>query len=52
MYQALYRKYRPQTFSDVVGQKSVTDNIIHIIVQDQTLLHAPQFAKHCLRWCK
>ena len=25
MYQALYRKYRPQTFSDVVGQKSVTD---------------------------
>ena len=25
MYQALYRKYRPQTFSDVVGQKGVTD---------------------------
>ena len=27
MYQALYRKYRPQTFSDVVGQKL---SLIHI----------------------
>ena len=27
MYQALYRKYRPQTFSDVVGQSSVTDTL-------------------------
>ena len=27
MYQALYRKYRPQTFSDVVGQKSITDTL-------------------------
>ena len=27
MYQALYRKYRPQTFSDVVGQKSVTETL-------------------------
>ena len=27
MYQALYRKYRPQTFSDVVGQKNVTDTL-------------------------
>ena len=27
MYQALYRKYRPQTYSDVVGQKSVTDTL-------------------------
>ena len=27
MYQALYRKYRPQTFSDVVGQRGVTDTL-------------------------
>lgn len=27
MYQALYRKYRPQTFDDVVGQKSVTETL-------------------------
>ena len=27
MYQALSRKYRPQTLSDVVGQKSVTDTL-------------------------
>ena len=27
MYQALYRKYRPQTFSDVVGQRSVTETL-------------------------
>lgn len=27
MYQALYRKYRPQTFDEVVGQKSVTETL-------------------------
>ena len=27
VYQVLYRKYRPQTFSDVVGQKGVTDTL-------------------------
>ncbi len=27
MYQALYRKYRPQTFDDVVGQQSVTETL-------------------------
>ena len=27
LYQALYRKYRPQTFDDVVGQRSVTDTL-------------------------
>lgn len=27
MYQALYRKYRPQTFSDVTGQRSVTETL-------------------------
>ena len=27
MYQALYRKYRPQTFDDVVGQPAVTETL-------------------------
>lgn len=27
MYQALYRKYRPLTFSDVVGQNHITDTL-------------------------
>ncbi len=27
MYQALYRKYRPQIFDDVVGQRSVTETL-------------------------
>ncbi len=27
MYQALYRKYRPQTFDDVVGQQAVTQTL-------------------------
>ena len=26
-YQALYRKYRPETFSDVVGQEHITDTL-------------------------
>ena len=27
MYQALYRKYRPQNFDDVVGQQAVTQTL-------------------------
>ena len=27
MYQALYRKYRPKTFSDVIGQPQVTTTL-------------------------
>ena len=27
MYQVLYRKYRPQTFDDVVGQAGVTQTL-------------------------
>lgn len=27
MYQALYRKYRPQTFDDMIGQQSVTQTL-------------------------
>lgn len=27
MYQALYRKYRPQTFEDVIGQEHITESL-------------------------
>ena len=27
MYQALYRKYRPKTFDDVIGQKHITESL-------------------------
>ena len=27
MHQALYRKYRPQTFDDVIGQQAVTQTL-------------------------
>ena len=42
MYQALYRKYRPQTFSDVVGQKNVTDTL-RVQLETGKLSHAYLF---------
>ena len=27
MYQALYRKWRPKTFSDVIGQSHITQTL-------------------------
>ena len=42
MYQALYRKYRPQTFDDVVGQLAVTQTLKTQLVKDQ-LSHAYLF---------
>ena len=39
MYQALYRKYRPQTFDDVVGQQAVTQTLKNQIVTGK-LSHA------------
>ncbi len=42
MYQALYRKYRPQTFDDVVGQKSVTQTLKSQLLQNK-LSHAYLF---------
>ncbi|MBE6977355.1 MAG: DNA polymerase III subunit gamma/tau [Ruminococcaceae bacterium] len=41
-YQALYRKYRPQTFDDVVGQMAVTQTLKTQLVKDQ-LSHAYLF---------
>ena len=42
MYQALYRKYRPRTFDDVVGQKSVTQTLKTQIITGR-LSHAYLF---------
>lgn len=42
MYQALYRKWRPRTFDDVVGQSHITDTLKRQIVTDR-LSHAYLF---------
>ncbi len=42
MYQALYRKYRPQSFDDVVGQLSVTQTLKNQLVNGR-LSHAYLF---------
>ena len=42
MYQALYRKYRPQTFDDVVGQSAVTQTL-KTQLQSGKLSHAYLF---------
>ena len=42
MYQALYRKYRPQTFDDVVGQQGVTQTLKNQIL-NRRLSHAYLF---------
>jgi len=42
MYQALYRKYRPQTFDDVVGQSAVTTTL-KTQLQSGRLSHAYLF---------
>ena len=42
MYQALYRKYRPRSFSDVAGQEHVTDTLRRQIINDR-LSHAYLF---------
>ena len=41
-YVSLYRKYRPQTFTDVVGQDHVTTTLSHAVTEDH-LHHAYLF---------
>ncbi len=41
-YQALYRKYRPQTFSDVVGQEHITKTLQNELYEGKTV-HAYLF---------
>ena len=42
MYQALYRKWRPRTFDDVVGQSHITDTLKQQVAADR-LSHAYLF---------
>lgn len=42
MYQALYRKWRPKTFDDVVGQPQITETLKHQ-VEAERLSHAYLF---------
>ncbi len=42
MYQALYRKYRPQTFDDVVGQMAVTQTLKNQLISGR-MSHAYLF---------
>ena len=41
-YQALYRKYRPQTFSEVVGQEHITETLKNQL-RDRKTVHAYLF---------
>ncbi len=43
MYQALYRKYRPQKFEDVVGQKVIVKTLCNAIIHNK-ITHAYLFA--------
>ncbi|HUO45567.1 MAG TPA: DNA polymerase III subunit gamma/tau [Acidimicrobiia bacterium] len=43
MYQALYRKYRPQSFEDIVGQGHVTTTLAREVVEGR-VAHAYLFA--------
>ena len=42
-YQALYRKYRPKDFKEVVGQDEIVHNLLNAIKQDK-IVHAYLFA--------
>jgi DNA polymerase-3 subunit gamma/tau len=42
MYQALYRKWRPQTFSDVVGQEHIT-SVLQYQIEQNRVSHAYLF---------
>jgi len=41
-YQALYRKYRPQRFDEVIGQDHVTETLAREVIEDK-VAHAYLF---------
>ena len=53
MSEALYRKYRPQTFEDVVGQEHIERTIKNAIEQDKVshayLFCGPRVGANCTR---
>ena len=40
MYQALYRKWRPKTFSDVIGQSHITETLQRQVAEDTELSYS------------
>ena len=42
MYQALYRKWRPRTFDDVVGQETITETLKREIYEESGILCEPE----------
>ena len=36
MYQALYRKWRPRTFADVIGQEHITETLRRQVAEGRT----------------
>ena len=36
MYQALYRKWRPKVFSDVIGQEHITETLKKQVAEGRT----------------
>lgn len=42
-YQTLYRKYRPKTFDDVIGQKHIIQTLKNVLI-NQKISHAYLFA--------
>ena len=42
-YKVLYRKYRPSTFNDIIGQKFITDTLKESIISNK-ISHAYIFS--------
>ena len=43
MYQALYRKWRPKVFSDVIGQSHITETLQKQVAEGRTFSRLPVY---------